>query len=376
MNFCTILATSAIAATVIFSSCASSGQKPAAIDPIQAQIDSMTLREKVGQFFTIRPESLHQAPGDDKPAAPIAELDSLARAEFECYPCGGFCLFGANISDSVQVKEFTSVLHGLKYRPYLSIDEEGGRVARIGKNEAFDVPRFPNAGQMPKDEVYKAGRQTGTYLKRFGFDLDLAPVADVNTNPDNPVIGDRAFSPNPETAALAVTDFIRGLSEAGVASCMKHFPGHGDTKTDSHKGYAESLKTWEEISACEMIPFKAGIEAGVPAVMIAHISLPNVTSSGTPSTLSPLIIGKLRKELGFNGLIMTDSMGMKAVSSKHSPADAAVLAILAGVDVILTPNQYKDAFDGVVDAVSNGIISEERIDESVRRVLLFKEAIQ
>ena len=172
-----------------------------------------------------------------------------------------------------------------------------------------------------------------------------------------------------------VKAYLKGLQKNGVLGCLKHFPGHGDTTADSHFGYAMSRKSWDEIRDCEMIPFKAGISAGAKLVMTAHISLPNVTGSNTPSTLSSLVLqDKLRGELGFDGVIITDAMEMGAIIRQYPVEDACIAAIKAGVDILLCVREYPRVFDSVVAAVHRGEISESRIDESVRRILKLRKA--
>jgi beta-N-acetylhexosaminidase len=262
----------------------------------------------------------------------------------------------------------------------LCIDEEGGRVARIAKNSNFSVPVYTSMEAIGNTgdsrNAYYAGDAIGSYLKLYGLDVDLAPVSDVNTNPNNVVIGDRAFGSNPQLVADMASQFLLGLKNAKVEGCLKHFPGHGDTSTDSHYGYAESLKSWEELSACEMIPFRKGIEAGTQMIMTAHISLPNVTGMSTPSTLLPEILqGKLRGELGYKGIIITDSMAMGAVTQEYEADEAALLAFEAGVDIILDPADYRKAFDAILDAVEAGRISQKTLDERVSRILELKKSI-
>jgi beta-N-acetylhexosaminidase len=207
-------------------------------------------------------------------------------------------------------------------------------------------------------------------------DIDFAPVADVNTNPLNPVIGDRAFGDDPATAAALVKQVIFGLHESGVASCIKHFPGHGDTSTDTHTGYAETGKTWEEMLNCEMIPFRAGIEAGTELLMTAHIAAPAVTGSDVPATMSHIFLTeKLRGELGYRGLIITDALSMGAIRDKYTSAEACIACIEAGADILLMPYDYFEAFDGVVQAVEEGRLTEERIDESLYRILRLKQKL-
>ena len=356
-------------------------------DPVALKIQSMTLREKVGQLFMIRPDALEGRFGpaelEDNSITGTTQVSQEMREKYAQYPCGGFALFRKNILSPSQLTAFTESLHSLgDFAPVLGIDEEGGRIARIANHpDNFNVTKFPSMGAIAwsgdESKAYEAGKTIGEYLTAYGLDIDFAPVADVNTNPRNTVIGDRAFGSDPTLAAGMVRQVILGLHESGAASCVKHFPGHGDTATDTHTGYAETLKTWEEISACEMIPFRAGIEAGTDFVMTAHIAAPNVTGSDEPSTMSyTMLTEKLRGELGFQGLIITDALSMGAITEKYSSSQACIQCIQAGVDILLMPYDYYEAFDGVVQAVENGVIPESRIDESVYRILSFKHSRQ
>jgi len=268
-------------------------------------------------------------------------------------------------------------LKALKGHPLICIDEEGGRVARIANNPNFAVKKYESMGAIgatgdPRN-AYECANTIGTYLQRYGFDVDFAPVADVNTNPENIIIGPRAFSDDPAVAAPMVTNYLQGLKDAGITGCIKHFPGHGDTKADTHFGYAQSLKTWEQMSACEMITFRAGIQWGCQLIMTAHIAAPNVTGTEVPSTMSSIILqDKLRGELGYQNIIVTDAMDMGAITQQYNNAEAAVGSILAGVDVVLDPKDFVEAFNAVIAAVENGTITEERINQSVRRILRLK----
>lgn len=349
-------------------------------DTIEKQLSSMTLREKVGQLFCVRPESLDpvfQSSQLGMMEYKMQAVNEETRAFCEKYPVGGITLFSHNIDNPLQIKAFTRDLHTLAGEPLLSIDEEGGRVARIGNNGNFHVPTYASMAAVGATgdpaKARDAGISIGTYLKEYGFDVDFAPVADVNTNPKNIVIGDRAFSDHPKVAAPMVVKFLEGLEEAGIVACVKHFPGHGDTVGDSHHEYVQSDKTWAEILACEMITFKAAIKAGAPMIMSAHVAVPNVTGDNLPATLSHFMLTeKLRDELGFEGVIITDAMGMKAVSDRYSSGESAVLTLKAGADIVLMPENLPEAFDAVVAAVEDGTLPEERIDESVRRVLALK----
>ena len=352
-------------------------------DPILRRIAGMTLREKVGQMFMVRPDALEGRFGpaeleDNSITGAIAVTQEM-RAVYAQYPCGGFALFRKNMLTPDQLRAFTDDLHDLSaVPPMLAVDEEGGRIARIANHPAnFGVPKFPAMGKIAadgdEDLAYRAGLEIGTYLCEYGFDIDFAPVADVNTNPRNPVIGDRAFGDDPDTAAGMVRQVVRGLHDGGTAACVKHFPGHGDTGTDTHTGYAETRKTWEQLRDCEMIPFRAGIDEGADLVMTAHIAAPQVTGSSEPATMSYTILTeKLRGEMGFDGLIVTDALSMGAIRKAYSSAEACVRCVQAGADVLLMPYRYFEAFDDVVQAVESGVIPESRIDESVYRILRFK----
>ncbi len=354
-------------------------------DLIEKQLQEMTLREKVGQLFCVRPEAFDVAlEWDTYTKIATYQLqavnEQMVKVNAE-YPAGGIILFAHNIKDEPQLAAFMEDLRAFNGDPLFYIDEEGGRVARIGNNENFQVEKFPAMGEIGRSgdtkNALRAGKVIGGYLRHYGFDVDLAPVADVNTNPKNPVIGARAFSDDPKVAADMVTAFLKGLDEAGVAGCVKHFPGHGDTQTDSHYGYAQTTKTWEEMLSCEMVTFKAAIKAGVPMIMTAHIGTPGVSGDELPATVNPVILtDKLRNELGYKGVIITDGMAMGAITRQYNSAEAAILSLQAGADIILGPKDFIEAFDAVLAAVENGTLSEERIDESVRRVLTLKASLR
>ena len=353
-------------------------------DEIEAQLQQMTLRQKVGQMFYVRPESLDPSIDHETQNIKLLRLQEVNQAMTKLnkdYPVGGIILFAHNIKDEAQLSTFISQIRALNGSPLLCIDEEGGRVAYIANNGNFDVEKFTSMESIGQTgdptKAYYCGNTIGTYLHKYGFDIDFAPVADVNTNPENRVIKDRAFSDDPYVAAPMVTSYLQGLRDAGVEGCIKHFPGHGDTMADTHHGYAESLKTWEEISNCEMTTFKAGIRSGCRLIMTAHISLPNVKGAEMPATMSSLILqDKLRGELGYQNIIVTDALKMQAITKHYGSEEAAIKGIQAGLDIMLIPLHFTKAFDAVVNAVNTGVISEERIDQSVRRILKLKKALR
>lgn len=370
---------------IILTSCTNEDSPVIPDDEIEAQLKNMTLKEKIGQMFYVRLESLdttlHWKTYADLQENPMHDLNKTIRDVNAKYPIGGLILYAWNIKDKPQLAKLISDIRALNGKPLLCIDEEGGRIARIAKNENFDVEVIGPMADIGKTgdpkNAYHAGNVIGTYLTKYGFDIDFAPVADVNTNPDNIIIGDRAFSDKPEVAAPMVVSYLQGLKDAGVTGCVKHFPGHGDTKTDTHFGYASTQKTWAEMLQCEMVTFKAGIDWGCQLIMTAHIGTPNVTGSDVPATMSSVILqDKLRGELGYQNIIITDGMEMGAITTQYTSEEAAVNSIKAGVDIVLGPKNFVPAFEAVLKAVEKGTITEERINQSVRRILKMKKQHQ
>ena len=363
---------------LVLTACSNDDDAVTPADEVEAQLQQMTLREKVGQMFYIRLESLDPSiewtTYDDLANIKILEVTENIKRTNKDYPVGGIILYAWNIDTEEQLARIIPQIRQLNGNPLLCIDEEGGRVARIANNPNFDVKKYVSMDSIGRTgdprNAYECGNTIGTYLKRYGFDIDFAPVADVNTNPENVVIGPRAFSGDPAVAAPMVTNYLEGLKTAGITGCIKHFPGHGDTKADTHYGYASTQKTWDEMLNCEMVTFKAGIQWGCQLIMTAHIAAPNVTGSEIPSTMSSIILqDKLRGELGYQNIIITDGMEMGAITQQYTSAEAAVGSILAGADIVLGPRYFTEAFDAVMAAVNKGTITEERINQSVRRIL-------
>lgn len=345
-----------------------------ATDAVEAKLATMTLREKVGQLFWVRPETLDFSLNPEKKT-----LTQTMRQNLEQYPVGGIAVFKKNIQDENQLSSLIADFQSASKIPMIvAVDEEGGAVARLANHEAFSLPKYTSARDIGKtgdpEQARQMGRTIGGYLRFYGFNLDFAPVADVDSNPANPVIGRRAYSTDAQQTAQMVAAAVEGFHEAGMLCTVKHFPGHGDTGQDSHYGTATSYKTWEEIKAMEMLPFEAGIAAGADVVMTAHITTPNATTDGLPASLSyTMITERLRGELGFQGVIVTDALEMNAIKNHFTPAESAVAALRVGVDVLLMPSDLRAAFDGVVQAVEDGTLSEERLNESVRRILALKQ---
>ncbi len=341
---------------------------------------SMTLEQKVAQLFIVTPEGLTGAKVATV-AGPMT-ADALARI-----PVGGLVYFGQNIVGNRQLRDLLagtlelSRSAGAGVGAFLSVDEEGGTlVARVAKSGCFDVPRFPDMAEIgatgDASQAAHVGSTIGGYLHEIGFNLDFAPDADVLTNPDNPVIGVRSFGSDPALVADMVAAEVEAMSGTGVAPCAKHFPGHGDTVGDSHTGAVMSERSREDIESCELEPFRAAIEANVPFIMVGHIETPNFAADGLPASLSSVMMRDvLRGELGFEGVIVSDSFSMGAITQNFEPGDAAVRFFQAGGDMLLMPASLQAAYDGVLAAVQSGQIPTERIDESLRRVLTVKEEL-
>ena len=349
---------------------------------VEEMLRKMTLREKVGQLFFVRPEALDpdihwENPPTDLAPLKLQEVNEKMKQQNKSYPVGGIILYDWNINDEAQLAKFLPQLKALNGKPLICIDEEGGRVARLANNPNFHVKKYESMAAIGATgnpaNAYECGNTIGAYLKKYGFDIDFAPVADVNTNPDNIIIGKRAFSDDPAVAAPMVVNYLQGLKDAGIVGCIKHFPGHGDVKTDTHYGYAQTQKTWAEMLSCEMVTFRAGINWGCQLVMTAHIGAPKVIGSDIPSTMSSVMLqNKLRGELGYRNIIVTDALEMGAITKQYTNVDAVLGFLQAGVDIVLCPKEYAEVFDAVVKAVENGTISETRLNDSVRRILMLK----
>ena len=339
---------------------------------IEEYLSNMPLEDKVSQLFFVQPEALT---GVDT----AVQASDMTKEALQEYAVGGIVMFSKNIQDRDQICAMLANLQAYsKYPLFLGVDEEGGSlVARVANSGTISVPTFPNMMEIGNtgnpEEAYEVGRTIGTYLKDLGFNLDFAPIADVLVNPENQVIGERAFGSDAELVAKMVKRVVEGLQEQEVSAVLKHFPGHGGTEADSHEGTAILNRTLEELRSEEFLPFQSGIEAGADMIMVGHISVPEVTGDDTPATLSETVITDLlRNELGFDGIIITDSMSMGAIVDHYGPGEAAVQVIRAGGDMILMPQDFVEARQAVLDAVDQQEITEERINESLRRIYRIK----
>lgn len=342
---------------------------------IQRVLDSMTLDEKVNQLFMITPEALTGV-------GTVVQAGDGTREALAEHPVGGLIYFAQNLQDPDQTRtmlkntqEYASAQSGFPI--FLSVDEEGGQVARVGNNPAFGVPETGNMSEVgaggDTQEAYEIGSTIGAYLKDLGFNMDAAPDADVLTNPENEVVKYRSFGSDPELVSQMAAAELQGLNDQGIIGMYKHFPGHGGTTADSHEGYAYVDDTLEELKSGALVPFQDGADNGLQVIMVSHIACPEVTGNNTPATLSrELVTDLLREDMGFDGLVITDALNMGAITEQYSSGEAAVAALNAGVDMLLMPADFQAAYDGVMAALENGELTEERIDESVRRILEIK----
>ena len=289
-------------------------------DPVEEQaaqlVSQMTLEDKIAQMFVITPNALTGY------ASGVTAAGDTTKEAYQSRPVGGIVYMADNLPDPEQTPTMLSNMQEIARERtglpvFLCVDEEGGSVARIAGNDAFGVTDVGNMSDIGASgdvrNAYNAGSTIGSYLAALGFNVDFAPVADVLTNPDNQVIGQRSFGSDAQTVAGMVTSELQGLSAAGVYGTVKHFPGHGGTSGDSHDGAVSTDKTLEELMAEELVPFQSAIDGGVNFVMVGHISAPNVTGDNAPATLSKVLITDvLRGQMGYNGIVITDAMNMEA----------------------------------------------------------------
>lgn len=352
-------------------------------DPVEEQaaqlVSQMKLEDKIAQMFVITPNALTGY------ASGVTAAGDTTKEAYQSRPVGGIVYMADNLTDPEQTTTMLSNMQEIARERtglpvFLCVDEEGGSVARIAGNDAFGVTDVGNMSDIGASgdvqNAYNAGSTIGSYLAALGFNVDFAPVADVLTNPDNQVLGQRSFGSDAQTVAGMVTSELQGLSAAGVYGTVKHFPGHGGTSGDSHDGAVSTDKTLEELMAEELVPFQSAIDGGVNFVMVGHISAPNVTGDNAPATLSKVLITDvLRGQMGYNGIVITDAMNMEAITGFYNSDKAAVLAVTAGADMILMPADYNTAYTGILNAVNDGTITEERINESVTRIVKAKLAM-
>ena len=358
---------------------AGDGQNPedataAARAAADERIGAMTLEQKVAQLFIVTPEALVEG------VSQVTQAGDMTRDGVAAHPVGGIVYFAQNLLDPEQT---TAMLANVKQfyadagnvAPFIVVDEEGGTVVRVADNEAFgaqDVGDASALGSAGDTEAAKrAAEQIADYLMPLGFNLDFAPVADVVDPLRSDTMGLRSFSSDAAVAADMVRAEVEGFRDKKMLCCAKHFPGIGAAAGDSHEGAITIEATNEELETVDLVPFRAAIEAGVPMIMVGHVSLPNIVGDSTPAPLSSAVVqGMLRDSLGYTGIIVTDSLSMGAITDYYTPAEAA---LKAGCDIPLMPERLDEAYQGVLSAVQVGELTEERLDESLTRILTAKQ---
>lgn len=335
-------------------------------DNIEIAIENMTLDEKIGQLIIV---GINGVTMD-------VEADRMIREK----KVGGVILFGDNVKSLEQVINLTNELKSINNTNdiplFISVDEEGGLVSRLPDN----FKRLPSAsyiGSLENEELaYGVGNVIAKQLKIQGYNMDYAPVLDILSNPTNTVIGTRAFGNSADIVSRLAIKTMEGLKDNNIISVVKHFPGHGDTSVDSHYGLPLVTKTLDELKDLELIPFENAIKNGADAIMVSHILLERVDKNN-PASMSSIVINNiLREEMNFGGVVVTDDMTMGAIIENYDIGEASIKAINAGCDIILVCHGYDNeikVINSIKEAVDNGIITEERINESVYRVLSLKE---
>lgn len=337
---------------------------------VNAGIEVMPIEDKVAGLFIVAPEAITGV------AAAVQAGDGT-RDALSKYAVGGLVYFDKNMKSKEQLSEMIeNTLLYTKYPLFIAVDEEGGSVARVASAGIGTKVESAQAIGESQDasNAYQAGSTIGSYLSELGFNLDFAPVADL-ANVDNSVMQKRAYGSEANVVIPFVTSMMQGLKEQKVTSCLKHFPGIGSSVKDTHDGMTISERSAEDFQTNEFEVFRAGIEAGADMIMVGHMAVPAFTGDNTPSSLSDKVVTDiLRNQLGFKGVIISDALNMSAISEYHSSEDAAVLALKAGCDMLLMPENFEEAYEGVLKAVQDGVISEERINDSLRRIYRIKYA--
>lgn len=344
-----------------------------AVGSPKAILKSMSLEDKVGQMLFLAFRQTASGAG-------ITKMDKETESSILQLKPGGIALFQENLVDIQQTVTLITDMQTLAEVPMLmGVDEEGGMVARVARAKSMHATQMPNnvvIGNTGNPEnAYAAADIIASEIRSLGFNMNFAPVADINSNPNNPVIGKRSFGSDPLLVSEMVAASVRAYQDNRVACVLKHFPGHGDTATDSHSELPTVEHDEKRLLSFELKPFEAGFDAGAQFVMTAHIRAPNASGNDLPATLNPYFLKDLlRDRLNFQGVVITDGMEMKAITDLYPEEEACILAIEAGADMLLMPLEPKSVKQAIVDAVLSGRLSEDRIDESVMRILKAKEA--
>lgn len=341
-------------------------------------VAQMSLEEKVAQMFIVEPDAFMKVSN-------VTKAGSATKEAIYKTPVGGFIYMEYNLISKSQTKEMLSNTQKYSFDRtglpmFLCVDEEGGTVSRISGRADYGVTAVENMRQIGAKEnyekAYEIGKHLGKGLSDLGFNVDFAPVADVLTNDSNTVVKKRSFGENPEVVKKMSANVARGLKSEGILATYKHFPGHGATAQDTHAGFAISDRTLDELLQAELLPFADAVKEDIPMIMVGHIDCTKIVNNHTPASLSKIIVTDiLRKQMKYDGLIITDALNMGAIYKYYSSAEAAVEAVMAGNDLLLMPYDFEQAYNGVLNAVRSGKISEERINQSVEKIIERKQAL-
>lgn len=335
----------------------------------------MTLEEKVCQLFVVNLEQLDPSKGSYYEHTKVTEQ---MKETLRQYPVGGVILFSRNIAKREQTAKLNEELQNSLVTPlFVMVDEEGGSVARIGSNKKMGTTSFPSAEEIGTTQndtyTYNMGKTIGKEMKELGFNVDLAPVADVKTNDLNAEIGNRSFGDDPQKVSQYVNAFVQGLDQQNISATLKHFPGQGSSGGDTHEESVDIDSTIASLRKTDFLPFKNGIAAGADFIMVSHISVSKVTESSIPASMSDLIMQTiLRDELSFEKIIITDAFDMASITEYYTAGAAATHAIKAGADIVLMPEHFIEAFDEVLAMVEDGTYDEGRLEDTVLRILAVK----
>ena len=343
-------------------------------DPLVAFVDDcisqMTLEDKVAGLFLVSPESITGVTAAT--TAGSGTQEALTK-----YAVGGFVYTKKNIVNGDQLKEMLANTVAMsKYPMFYTVYEEGGDVTSLAA-AGLDVKTFDSMYKIGATadtaNAYNLGNTIGLYLKDYGFNLDLAPVTDIVTSVDTSFMKERSFGSDPTVVGAMVSSCVQGFTDAGISSCLKHFPGQGNATEDTTNAYSVLDLSYKELQEKELIPFVEGIKAGAEFVMMSHVTVPQITGDSTPSSLSKaMITDVLRGDLGFDGVVITDALNKKAITDYYTTDQAAVMAIQAGADMIMLPDDFATAYQAILTAVQNGTITEDRINESLHRIYMVK----
>lgn len=338
------------------------------LEKAQQVLDTMTLEEKIYQLFITSPDQLTGRIGTEKPEELTEKLEAA--------PVGGLILYEANVYSAEQVSALLDgVQETAKIPMLLGIDAEPGHDEGLS---AFGItddsePAAVFGDNQDLSGIKAFGTKAGADIKKVGFNLSFAPVSDTLIDLGNTEIGNRSFSSDPMTVSSMVREMIEGIHKSSVATCTKHFPGLGSTSSDTDRGPVRCARSMDELREAELIPFRTAIETETDMMMVSHVQYPAIVEGGLPASLSPIMIQEiLRGELGYQGVIITDSLRKRAITNEYSSSEASVLAIQAGCDMILLPSDLEEAVNGIRAAIDSGDIREDRINESVLRILLLK----